>query len=174
MAIVTGVRWYLIVVWHWFNNYWCGVSFLVLLLFYALWVQFTSWNWLLQTWPYMEFFSHYLPQDISWEVSFTALSDLWLLRPLQHLFYGFPAGSVVKNAPAMQETCRRHGFNPWVRKIPWSRKWQPTPVFLPGKSRGQSSLMGYRPWGHKELETTEWLNNSSSTCSKVYILIWTS
>ena len=44
MAIVTSVRWYLIVVWHWFNNCWCGVPFLVLLLFYALWVQFTSCN----------------------------------------------------------------------------------------------------------------------------------
>ena len=36
--------------------------------------------------------------------------------------------------------CRRHGFNPWVQKIPWSRRWQPTPVFLPGKSHGQRSL----------------------------------
>ena len=41
----------------------------------------------------------------------------------------------------MQE-CRRHGFNPWVRKIPWRRKWQPTPVFLPGESHGQRSSGG--------------------------------
>ena len=39
--------------------------------------------------------------------------------------------------------CRRHGFDPWVGKIPWRRKWQPTPVFLPGKSHGQRSLEGY-------------------------------
>ena len=48
--------------------------------------------------------------------------------------------------------CRRHrrrGFNPWVRKIPWRRKWQPTPVFLLGKSHGQRSLVGYSPWGQK-------------------------
>ena len=38
--------------------------------------------------------------------------------------------------------CRRPGFNPWVRKIPWRRKWQSTPVFLPGKSHGQRSLAG--------------------------------
>ena len=38
--------------------------------------------------------------------------------------------------------CRRHGFNPWIGKIPWRRKWQPTPVFLPGESRGQRSLVG--------------------------------
>ena len=39
--------------------------------------------------------------------------------------------------------CRSHGFNPWVRTMPWRRKWQPTPVFLPGKSHGQRSLTGY-------------------------------
>jgi len=41
--------------------------------------------------------------------------------------------------------CRRYGFNPWVRKIPWRRKWQPTPVLLPGKSHRQRSLAGYSP-----------------------------
>ena len=45
-------------------------------------------------------------------------------------------------------------FNPWVGKISWRRKWQPTPVFLPGESRGQRSLAGYSPWGCKESETT--------------------
>ena len=40
----------------------------------------------------------------------------------------------------------------------WRRKWQPTPIFLPGKSHGQRSLVGYSPWGHKELDTTEWLH----------------
>jgi len=50
---------------------------------------------------------------------------------------------------------RRHGFDPWVRKILWRKKQQPTPVFLPRKSHGQRSLVGYSPWGHKELDTTE-------------------
>ena len=50
---------------------------------------------------------------------------------------------------------KRHGFNPWVRKIPWRRKWQPTPVFLPGKSHGQRSLVGYSPWGQSESNMTE-------------------
>ena len=45
--------------------------------------------------------------------------------------------------------CRRLKFNPWVRKIPWRRKWQPTPVFLPGESHEQRSLAGYSSWGHK-------------------------
>ena len=41
--------------------------------------------------------------------------------------------------------CRRHRFDPWIRKIPWSRKWQPIPLFLPGKFHGQTSLVGYSP-----------------------------
>ena len=45
--------------------------------------------------------------------------------------------------------CRRREFDPWVGKIPWRRKWQPTPVFLPGKSHGQKSLAGYSSWGHR-------------------------
>ena len=51
--------------------------------------------------------------------------------------------------------CRMLGFNAWVRKISWKRKWQCTPVFLPGKSHGQRGLVGYSPWCRKELDTTE-------------------
>ena len=47
--------------------------------------------------------------------------------------------------------CRKFGFNPWVWKIPWRRKWQPPPVFLPGKSHGQRTLVGYSPQGHKRV-----------------------
>ena len=62
---------------------------------------------------------------------------------------------MVKNQTAMQET-QEIGFDPWVvRKIPWRRKQQPTPVFLPGKFHGQGSLEGYNPWDHKESDTTE-------------------
>ena len=50
--------------------------------------------------------------------------------------------------------CRRHGFDLWVGKILWSRKWQPTRVFLPGKFHGKRSLAGYSPWGHKESDMT--------------------
>ena len=46
---------------------------------------------------------------------------------------------------------RRRGFDPWVRKIPRRRKWRPTLVFVPGKSHGQGSLVGYTPWGHKRV-----------------------
>ena len=51
--------------------------------------------------------------------------------------WGFPGGSVVKNPPANARTLRGCGFNSWVKKLLWRRKWQPTPVFFPGKSHGQ-------------------------------------
>ena len=63
--------------------------------------------------------------------------------------------SLVAQTVKCLPTCGMSGFNPWVGKIPWRRKWQPTPVFLPGKSHGRRSLMGYKPWGHKELDTIE-------------------
>ena len=54
----------------------------------------------------------------------------------------------------MQET----RVDPWVGKIPWRRKWQPTPIFLPGEFHGQKSLSGYCPWSLKESDTAERLN----------------
>ena len=68
---------------------------------------------------------------------------------------GFP-GDATGKEPACQ--CRRHkkhGFDTRVGKIPWSEKWQPTPVFLPKKAHGQRSLEDYGPQGCKELDTTE-------------------
>ena len=50
--------------------------------------------------------------------------------------------------------CRDVGFNPWVRKVPQRKKWQPTLVFLPEESHGQRYLVGYSPWGAEELDTT--------------------
>ena len=51
--------------------------------------------------------------------------------------------------------CRRRRLDPWVGKIPWRRKWLPTPVFLPGEFHGQRSLVSYSPWGHKESDMTQ-------------------
>ena len=64
---------------------------------------------------------------------------------------------------AQWEWHQRRGFHLWVRKMPWSRKWQPTSVFIPGKFYGQKSLVGYSPWAYKELGTTEWLNTHTHT-----------
>ena len=60
---------------------------------------------------------------------------------------------VVKNLPANAGAIR--GFDPWVGKIPWRKKWYPTPVFLPGKFYGQRNFVDYSPWGHKELDAPE-------------------
>ena len=59
---------------------------------------------------------------------------------------------MVKKPPANAGDA---GDDPWVRKIPWRRKWQPIPLFLPGKFHGQKSLVGYSPWGCTELNATE-------------------
>ena len=59
----------------------------------------------------------------------------------------------VKNLPAMQETCM--GSVPGSGRVQGGGKWQPTPVFMSGKSHGPRSLVGYNPWGRKESDTTE-------------------
>ena len=74
----------------------------------------------------------------------------------QHsLLGGFPGGASDKESTYQSRRSKRSGFTPWVRKIPWSRRWQPTTVFLPGKFYGQMSLVDYGPWGSKELDLTE-------------------
>ena len=71
---------------------------------------------------------------------------------------GFPGTSDGKRVCLHCGTPR---FNSWVGKIPWRRKWQPTPVLLPGKSHGLRSLVGYSPWGRKESDMTERLHFTS-------------
>ena len=67
---------------------------------------------------------------------------------------GFPGGSMIKNTPAIQEMQKT-----WVQSLgqedPWNRKWQPTPLFLPGKFHGQRSLLGYGQWRYKKLKMAE-------------------
>ena len=64
---------------------------------------------------------------------------------------------------------RIHGFDPWVRKIPWRRAWQPTPVFLPGEFHGQRSLAGYSPWDHRESDRTE---ATWHVCTHIYMQMY--
>ena len=61
-------------------------------------------------------------------------------------FTGFPGGASGKESACQ---CRKHEFNPWVGKVPWRRKWQPIPAFLPGESHGQSSLVSHSPQGRR-------------------------
>ena len=79
-------------------------------------------------------------------------------------YTGFSADSVVKNPP-VSAGCRGCGWDPWVGKFPWQRKWQPTTVFLPGESHGQRRLVGYSPWGCKrggpDLATKQYLTHQA-------------
>ena len=70
---------------------------------------------------------------------------VYILFVIYDIKWAFLVAQLVKNQPAMWET--------WVGKIPWRRKWLPTPVFRPGGFHGL-----YSPWGHKESETTKWLS----------------
>ena len=98
---------------------------------------------------------------ITWHIS-CPIHPLLLLTSRYSL--GFPGGAVVKNPPANAGDTRPT-MPGWGRSP--RKKWWPTPVFLPGKSHGQRSLVGYSPWGCKESDTTEWLTLSFSL-----LVIW--
>ena len=83
---------------------------------------------------------------LRWEnhsTSWLATGYIWLC--------GFPGGSGVTNPSANVRDARGAKSNPWEGKIPWRRHWQPTPVFLPGRSHGQRDLGDYSPWGCKKV-----------------------
>jgi len=66
-----------------------------------------------------------------------------------------PTKLFIQTSPKESAYNAGAGFDPWVRKISWRRKWQSTPVFSPGESHGQRSLVGYSPWGHKKSNATK-------------------
>ena len=92
------------------------------------------------------------PQDLEQELRLSRQSSEYLSEFTKGQASQIPR--MVKNLPA-NARCNRCGFNSWVGKIPWSRKWQPTSVFLPGKSHRQRSPAGYSPRGHKDSDTTQ-------------------
>ena len=123
---------------------------------------------------------HHFWRCVCGEIELSFVAQKWIVlrvieETFQHLFLlqlrkkqisaddpypstlGFPGGFSSK-----ESTCRRHGFDPWSRMIPWRRKWQPTSAFLPGKSHGQKSQAGYSPWGCKKSDTTKQLNNNNN------------
>ena len=94
--------------------------------------------------------------DLHRECRGEGLDSSWWKCPLKRDYIlackGLPRWSSGKESTCQ---CRRLRFSPWVGKIPWRRKWQPTPVVLPGESRGLRSWAGYSPWDCKELDRTE-------------------
>ena len=122
-------------------------------------------------------FSFSLPYKSKWELfsmlhwKETQSGDLHWLSPtreqikikwIHSIDLGFPGGSAVKKKKICLQY-RRCSFDPWIGKILWRRKWQPTPVFLPGKSHGQRSLGGYSPWGCKKVR-----HDSATTTTLIY------
>ena len=71
---------------------------------------------------------------------------------------GFLGDAVDKESACQCRKYKRLRFDPWFRKISWSRKWQPNPIVLPEKFNGQSRFVGCSPWDLKELDMTEHTN----------------
>ena len=91
----------------------------------------------------------FLPRDFHRQSSLAGYSP-WGRKDsdtTEQLTLGFPGGASGKEPSCQYKRRKRCRFDPWVGKIPWRRKWQPTPVFLPGESHGQRSLVGNSPWG---------------------------
>ena len=82
---------------------------------------------------------------LHWQATVPGVTKSWtqLSNWAQWEESGFPWWLSGRESACWCRRCRRRGFDPWVRKIPWRRKWQPAPVFLPGESHGQGSLVGY-------------------------------
>ena len=91
-----------------------------------------------------------MPQhsNFLWEVKIEVASRTFIM-------WGFPGGPSGEEPACQYRRFKRHGFDPWVRKILCRRAWQPIPVFLPGESHGPRSLGGYGPWGCTEADTTK-------------------
>ena len=91
-------------------------------------------------------------RQMQYKSEFSHLDFILIFSHFYYSWKGFPGGSVSKKKKKSACQCRRLGFDPWVRKIPWTRKWQSTPVFLPGKfhEHEQRSLPGYSSWGSQK------------------------
>ena len=105
--------------------------------------------------------AHFLTQRVSKQKALSILLciQVYMLHVEVWWTWGFPGGSVIKNSPAIAENM---GSIPGLGRSPQRREWQPSPVFLPGKSRGQRGLVWYSTWGCKESDVTKWLNNNNN------------
>ena len=104
-----------------------------------------------------------------WSADFNRIPERQSYEALPPLV-GLPRWLSGKEPTYQCRKCRRHRFDPWVRKIPWRRKWQPTLVFLPEKSCGQRSMVGCSPWGCKESDMTEWACTHTHTHTHTHTL----
>ena len=100
---------------------------------------------------------------LKWKKAHSVLVFWYNLNYLLLYVYLMIWASLVAQMVKICLRCGRLGFDLWVRKIPWRREWQPTPVFLPGEFHGQRSLVGYSSWSHKESDMTEWLTQTTKS-----------
>ena len=104
------------------------------------------------------FLRHLTIQELS------CFAEAWLAI---HCMLGLVSWESLKNLSAnagdVRDPDKRHRFDPWVEEIPWSRKWQSTPLFLPGDFHGQRSLLDYSLWGHKESDMTQLTHTHTHT-----------
>ena len=98
-----------------------------------------------------------------------SISSLRIGVIIPNIILGFPCGASGKESACQCRRCKRSGFDPWVKKIPWRRPWQPTPVFLPGESHGQKSLSVYSPSSHKERVGHNWSDLACIIIPKYWI-----
>ena len=104
--------------------------------------------------------------EISHAITFIDSQDPWIIY-YYHLGFiyfldGLPQWSKCIEHFCLQcRRCRRCGFDPWVRKLPWRRTWQLTSVFLPGEAHGQRKLADHNPYGCKESDADERLGTHS-------------
>ena len=97
----------------------------------------------------------------SWPFTYLLWSNVWSSHLLTFELSPWFSGWWLSGKESACQ-CPISRFCPWVGKIPWRRKWQPTPISFSGKSHGQRSLVGYSPWGHKKLNMINNMNNSNA------------
>ena len=146
--------------------------------FQLLWIM-------LRIWVYKYLFMSSVLLDMYPEVEVLELYYLHMvgnamckfLRIHSTVFKDFPGGPSGKELACQWRRQKRLGFDSWGGKIPWRRAGQPTPVFLPGESHGQMSLVGYSPWGYRvghdwrdlaaAYNFLQWLYHSHQQCTRV-------
>ena len=126
-----------------------------------VWLNSGSWWWTGRPGVLQSMGSQRVGHDWVTELNWTVF--IWSLGYYRGLVYVFGLPWWLSGKESAFQ-CRRCRFDPWVGKIPWRRKWQPTPVFLPGKSCGERSLEGYSPWGLKKSDNTEWITTTECLC----------
>ena len=123
-------------------------------------------NYITTSCPPIPIFFLLLDRQMIFGVVSNCLSCFYFINVLKLIFIGVLLLWRLRGKESACQ-CRSHsrcGFDSWIRKSPWRREWQPTPVLVPEKFHGQRSLAGYSPWGCKELDITERLSTNAQSC----------